>query len=119
MSNEIDQYLKSFPLPVRKKLAQMRSLIRKDAHLATEAMKYGMPTFILNGNLVHFAALKNHLGFFPTPRAILKYQKELTAYHWSKGGVQFPLEQPLPEKLISRIVKFRVKENLKKVPKQQ
>ena len=89
----------------------MRSTVQKAAPHATEKISYGMPTFYYNGNLVHFAAFKNHIGFFPTPSAIEAFEKELKSYKTSKGTVQFPLADPLPLQLIERIVKFRVKEN--------
>lgn len=110
----IDAYIKNFPLLIRKKLMQMKELIGENAPSATEAIKYGMPTFVLNGNLVHFAAFKNHIGFYPAPSAIEKYKKEISKYKWSKGAIQFPIYQSLPEKLIIKIVKYRVAENLKK-----
>jgi uncharacterized protein YdhG (YjbR/CyaY superfamily) len=110
----IDDYIKPFAEDTRKLLDQMRSTIQKTAPEATEKMSYGMPTFYFNGNLVHFAAFKNHIGFFPTPSAIEKFQKELESYKTSKGTVQFPLTGPLPVKLIERMVKFRVRENAAK-----
>jgi uncharacterized protein YdhG (YjbR/CyaY superfamily) len=92
--------------------------IRKVAPEAEEAISYQMPTFRLAGkNLVHFAAFKNHIGFYPVPTGIAAFKKELAAYKTSKGAVQFPLDQPLPLKLIARMVKFRVKENLAKAKK--
>ena len=86
--------------------------IRKAAPGAEETIKYRMPTFTLNGNLVYFAAFKNHIGFYPVPTGIEKFKKELAVYEQGKGSVQFPLDQPIPYSLISKIVKFRVKENL-------
>jgi len=113
-SAKIDSYIKRFPKPTANLLEQIRSTIRKAAPEATEKISYGIPTFFYNGNLVHFAAFKNHIGFFPTPSAIAAFQKELEPYKTSKGTVQLPLTDPLPLKLIERIVKFRVKENAKK-----
>jgi uncharacterized protein YdhG (YjbR/CyaY superfamily) len=110
----IDQYIAGFPPDLRRRLKTMRSTIRKAAPAAEEAISYQMPTFKLHGNLVHFAAFKNHIGFYPAPRAIEQFEKELAAYQGSKGTVQFPLDEPLPLGLISRMVKFRVKENLKR-----
>ena len=81
---------------------------------AVEAIKYAMPTFVLNGNLVHFAAFKNHLGFYPVPSGIEAFKKDLSVYKGGKGSVQFPLDKPLPLDLITKIVNFRVKENLQK-----
>lgn len=113
----IDAYIKRFPESTAKLLEQIRSTIRKAAPGATEKISYGIPTFYDNGNLVHFAAFKNHIGFFPTPSAIEAFQKELEAYKTSKGTVQLPMTDPPPLKLIERIVKFRVKENAQKKPK--
>ena len=112
----IDEYIKRFPEPTVKLLEQIRSTIRKAAPEATEKISYGIPTFYDNGNLVHFAAFKNHIGFFPTPSAIEAFQKELKPYKTSKGTVQLPMTDPLPVKLIERIVKFRMKENAHKKP---
>ena len=110
-AKSIDGYIKQFPQNIKALLEQIRSAIGKAAPEATEKISYGIPTFYYNGNLVHFAAFKNHIGFFPTPSAIQTFQKELNGYRTSKGTVQFPLGDPLPVKLIERIVKFRVKEN--------
>jgi uncharacterized protein YdhG (YjbR/CyaY superfamily) len=110
----IDGYIKLFPEPVQKKLNTLRRLIGKLAPDAQEKIAYQMPTFFLNGNLVHFAAHTNHIGFYPTPSGILKFERELSKYESSKGAVQFPLQEELPLDLISRIVKFRVEENLKR-----
>jgi uncharacterized protein YdhG (YjbR/CyaY superfamily) len=115
-ADTIDDYIKSFPEDTRRLLNQMRSTIQKTAPDATEKISYGMPTFYYNGNLVHFAAFKNHIGFFPTPSAIEEFEKELKTYKTSKGTVQFPLTDPLPLKLIERMVKFRLKENVAKKP---
>ena len=107
---DIDEYIADFPRDVQKLLKQVRAAIKRAAPDAEEAIKYRMPTFVLNGNLVHFAGYKNHIGFYPTPSAIEAFQKELSQYKWAKGSVQFPLDQPLPLKLIEKIVKFRVAE---------
>jgi uncharacterized protein YdhG (YjbR/CyaY superfamily) len=107
----IDDYINGFPELTRKLLEQIRSTIQKAAPKATEKISYGIPTYHYNGNLVHFAAFKNHIGFFPTPTAIEAFQKDLAPYKTSKGTVQLPLTDPLPLKLIERIVKFRVKQN--------
>ena len=108
----IDEYIAGFPPDIRRTLKQIRSTIRKAAPAAEEAIAYQMPTFRQHGNLVHFAAFKNHIGFYPAPRAIEEFKKELAAYEGSKGTVRFPLDQPLPLGLIGRMVKFRVKKNL-------
>lgn len=109
----VDTYISSFPKATRVLLYSVRDTIRQVAPSATEAIKYGIPTFILNGNLVHFAAFKNHIGFYPGPSGILKFKKELSIYKSAKGSVQFPLEEPIPFALIASIVRFRVKENIK------
>jgi uncharacterized protein YdhG (YjbR/CyaY superfamily) len=110
----IDEYLESFPSSTQSKLKQLRSLIKRIAPGAQEKISYQMPTFYLNGNLVHFAAHANHIGFYPTPSGIENFKKELSRYKNSKGAVQFPLDEPLPVRIIERIVKFRVRENSKK-----
>jgi len=107
----IDEYIKSFPGDIQSKLKELRALVRQSAPEAQEKISYQMPTFYLNGNLVHFAAYARHIGFYPTPNGIESFKKELSKYKSSKGAVQFPLAAPLPTKLIERIVKFRVKEN--------
>jgi len=112
----IDEYLAGFSPEVQARLTELRMTIRRAAPNAQEAISYQMPTFKLEGNLVHFAAYKNHIGFYPAPSGIAQFQKELAKYKTSKGAVQFPLNQPLPLKLIARIVKFRVKENLARTP---
>ena len=113
-SQLIDDYIASFPDNIQKLLNQLRSTIRNAAPAATEKIAYGIPTYDYNGNLVHFAAFKKHIGFFPTPSAITAFQKELKPYKTSKGTVQLPFTDPLPLKLIARIVKFRVKQNTAK-----
>jgi uncharacterized protein YdhG (YjbR/CyaY superfamily) len=108
----IDEYIAGFPPDIQEKLEKIRATIRKAAPEATEAIKYRMPTFVLKGNLVHFAAFQHHIGFFPAPRAIEVFRDELSAYEGAKGTVRFPLDQPIPLDLISWMVKFRVQENL-------
>jgi len=110
----IDEYISKFPADVQKILTKLRSVIKESAPAAVERISYQMPTFYLNGNLVHFAAYKNHIGFYPTPSGIEAFKNELSMYKWAKGSVQFPLDKPMPYELISKIVKFRVAENLKK-----
>jgi uncharacterized protein YdhG (YjbR/CyaY superfamily) len=114
LAKNIDEYIMGFPENVQQMLEQMRTTIQKAAPKAEEAIKYSMPTFVLYGNLVHFAAYKNHIGFYPAPRALEEFKKELSAYKGSKGAVQFPLDKPLPLALISRMVKYRVKQSLEK-----
>ena len=108
----IDEYLQRFPLEVRQTLQRIRETIQKAAPEAHEAIKYRMPTFVLQGNLVHFAAHTKHIGFYPTPSAIVRFQSELAGYRQAKGSVQFPLDEPIPLDLIGRIVQFRVEESL-------
>jgi uncharacterized protein YdhG (YjbR/CyaY superfamily) len=114
---DIDTYIKTFPKEVQEKLNCIRSLLHQIVPEASEIISYGMPTFKLNGNLVHFAAYKNHIGLYPTPSAILKFEKELSIYNYSKGAVQFPIEKPLPVDLIEKMVRFRVAEQLQKKKK--
>lgn len=110
----IDEYISGFPDEIRVLLEEVRKTIRDAAPEATETISYQMPTFRLNGNLVHFAAFKNHIGLYPAPTGIEEFGKELSVYKSGKGSVQFPLTDPLPLDLIARIVRFRVGENLKK-----
>ena len=107
----IDQYIAAFPPDVRRTLKGIRATIRKAAPEAEEAISYQMPTYKLHGNLVHFAAYENHIGFYPAPRAVEAFKKELAAYAGSKGTIKFPIDKPVPLGLISRIVKYRVKDN--------
>ena len=107
----IDEYIAGFPTDIQDRLQQIRQTIREAAPDAEEAIKYQMPTFILKGNLVHFAAFKNHIGFYPAPSGIEQFQDKLAMYKGAKGSVHFPLNQPIPFDLISEIVKFRVREN--------
>lgn len=113
-SKEIDVYISSFPKDVQAILEKIRKTIRKSAPDAHEIMNYGIPTFTLEGNLVHFAGFKNHIGFYPAPSGIEKFKKELSKYEGAKGSVKFPLDQLIPYVLIGKIVTFRVKENLKR-----
>ena len=110
----IDDYVERFPKEVRLRLQKMRLTIKKAAPQAKETISYGIPAFTLNGLLVWFAAFKGHIGFYPRASAIAAFEKELSAYKGAKGSVQFPLDKPLPQALVSRIVKFRVKQNLGK-----
>jgi uncharacterized protein YdhG (YjbR/CyaY superfamily) len=108
----IDAYINSFPPDVQEILRSIRKTIQEAAPNAEEAISYQMPTFKLNGNLVHFAAYKNHIGFYPAPSGIEAFKDDLSQFKISKGAVQFPINDPVPLDLIGRIVKFRVKENL-------
>ena len=110
----IDEYIASFPEEVGSILEKVRSTISKAAPSAEEAISYRIPTFKLKGNLVHFAAFKRHIGFFPTPTGIAKFKEELSSYKGAKGSVQFPYDKPIPYDLVRRIVKFRVRENLER-----
>jgi uncharacterized protein YdhG (YjbR/CyaY superfamily) len=111
---DIDEYIAGFPEEIRQRLEQIRATIRKAAPEAEEAIKYRIPTFVLNGNLVHFAAFRNHIGFYPAPQGIEEFKEELSAYKGAKGSVQFPYDEPIPFDLISRIVKFRAEKSLEK-----
>lgn len=107
----IDEYIAGFPPDIQARLQAVRATIKAAAPDAQERISYQMPTFWLNGNLVHFAALKHHIGFYPTPSGIDTFKDETTMYKSTKGALQFPLDQPLPLDLIRRIVEFRVAEN--------
>lgn len=106
----IDQYILESEISVQHLLVQIRETIHRAAPEASEAIKYGMPTFVLHENLVHFAACKNHIGFYPAPSAIQHFEKRLSGFVTTKGAIQFPREEPMPFKLITEIVKFRVME---------
>jgi uncharacterized protein YdhG (YjbR/CyaY superfamily) len=106
----IDEYIAGFPIDVQEILETVRNTIKKAVPDAEEAIKYQIPTFVLNGNLVHFAAFKNHIGFYPTPSGIEAFSQELSRYKSAKGSVQFPINEPMPLSLIDRMVRFRVKE---------
>ena len=118
-SRSIDEYIAGFPSDVQERLAAVRATIRKAAPDAEETISYRVPTFTLHGNLVHFAAFKNHIGFYPGPEGIEKFRKELSVYEGAKGSVRFPFDEPLPLDLITRIVKFRVQDNLQKAKAKQ
>ena len=111
---DVDNYIESFPEQTRKILLKVRETIKQAAPEAEEKISYQMPTFWLNGNLIHFAAYKNHIGLYPTPSGIEVFKEELSAYKGAKGSVQFPINKEIPYDLISRIVKVRVKENLER-----
>ena len=113
---DIDEYIAAFPPAVQEILQSIREVIRRAAPGAEEAIRYGMPTFRLHGNLVHFAAFKDHIGFFPTPSAIDAFRTELSSYALSRGTVRFPLDQPIPDDLVERMVRFRVEETREKKP---
>ncbi|MFN2278770.1 MAG: iron chaperone [Candidatus Promineifilaceae bacterium] len=110
----IDEYIETFPDAVQAILQQMRKTIKEAAPEAKEAISYQMPTFKLNGNLVHFAAYKKHIGFYPTPSGIDAFRDELAAYELSKGAIKFPLDQPIPFDLVRKIVIYRVAQQIEK-----
>ena len=119
-AKNIDEYIAAFPEEIQAMLEQIRATISKVAPTAEEAIKYAIPTFVLNGrNLVHFAAFKNHIGFYPTPTGIESFQKELSKYKQGKGSVQFPLDEPMPLALITRIVKFNLARNAEVIAKKK
>jgi uncharacterized protein YdhG (YjbR/CyaY superfamily) len=115
----IDEYIKTFPKDIQKILQEVRRTIKEAAPDADEAISYQIPTFKLNGNLVHFAAVKNHIGFYPGSKVIQVFTKEFSSYKSSKGAVQFPIEKPIPLALIKKIVKYRVKENSHRLKKKK
>lgn len=111
--SNIDEYIALFPEEIQVILAKIRQIIKENAPEASEKISYQMPTFFLNGNLIHFAAFKNHIGLYPTPSGIDAFKEELSKYKGAKGSVQFPLDQPIPYDLIKRIVLYRVAESTK------
>ena len=113
-ARNIDEYIAGFPRDVQQILQKIRTTIRRAAPQAEEVISYQMPTFRLEGNLVHFAAFKNHIGLYPTPSGTEKFREELSPYQTGKGSIRFPLDKPIPYGLIGRIVKFRAKENLER-----
>jgi uncharacterized protein YdhG (YjbR/CyaY superfamily) len=114
-AENIDAYIAEFPKDTQKILKEIRATIKKAAPKAEEAIKYAIPTYVLNGNLVHFAAYKNHIGFYPAPMGIEAFKEETAPYEAGKGTLQFPLDKPIPFNLITKIVKFRVERNMEKV----
>ncbi len=112
--NSVDEYILQFPNEVQEILQELRRLVKDTAPEAEEKISYQMPTYYLHGNLVHFAAYKNHIGFYPTPTGIEAFKDELSNYKGAKGSVQFPINKPMPFGLIRKIVEFRVSENKRK-----
>lgn len=110
----IDEYIAGFPEDIQEILQKVRQTIREAAPGAQETIKYQIPTFVLEGNLVHFGGYKSHIGFYPAPSGIEKFKQELSGYKGAKGSVKFPLDNPIPYDLIKEIVLFRVNENLEK-----
>jgi uncharacterized protein YdhG (YjbR/CyaY superfamily) len=113
-AENVDQYIRSFPREIQEIMLHIRKTILRAAPEAEECMAYQMPAYKLNGPLVYFAAGKKHIGFYPTPSGIEAFRHEFGNYKWSKGAVQFPLDQPMPLELIERMVKFRKEENMGK-----
>lgn len=113
----IDDYIAAFPNPTRKLLQQVRAAIRAAAPGAEESISYNMPAYKLNGPLVYFAGYENHIGLYALPSGNAAFKRELAAYKQGKGSIQFPVNEPLPVELITKIVKFRVKENMQKMKK--
>lgn len=113
-ANTIDDYIDGFPADVQLLLQKIRTTIKKAAPQAEEAIKYQIPAFTFHGNLIFFAAFKNHIGLYPAPRGAEEFKRELAAYEGGKGTVQFPLDKPIPFKLIARMTKFRLKQNLER-----
>jgi uncharacterized protein YdhG (YjbR/CyaY superfamily) len=115
----IDEYIAGFSPDVQEILQKIRRMVKKAAPEATETIKYQMPTFMLKGNLVYFAAFKNHIGFFPPVNGNEKLKSELSVYEGPKGSLKFPLDKPIPYDLIRRIINIRVRENLEKAGAKQ
>lgn len=115
----IDEYIAAFPEEKQVLLETVRQAVRRAAPEAEETIKYGMPTFMWKGNLVHFAAYNSHIGFYPAPSGVEEFRQDLARYQTGKGTLQFPVDKPLPLPLIIRIVQHRMKENSKKERKTQ
>lgn len=110
----VDEYIKGFPTEVQALLQEVRTTVKAAAPTAEETIKYAMPTYMLNGNLVYFAAFKNHIGFYPAPTNDARFTKALAPYKTGKGSVQFPIDKPMPVALITKIVQLRIKQNAEK-----
>ena len=117
--NTVDEYIMQFPNDIQEILQELRQLVKDAAPEAEEKISYQMPTYYLQGNLVHFAAYKNHIGFYPAPTGIEAFKNELAMYKSAKGSVQFPINEAMPFDLIRKIVEFRVSENKNKVVKKR
>jgi uncharacterized protein YdhG (YjbR/CyaY superfamily) len=118
-SQEVERFISRYPAEVQEILYKIRSIIREAAPDAQEKLNYGIPTFTLNGNLVHYSGFKDHIGFYPTPSGVEKFKKQLSKYEGAKGSVKFPLDQPIPYNLIREITEFRVKEQRAKSNKKR
>lgn len=112
LPQSIDEYLQELPPERRAILVQIREIIRQEAPMATEAIRYGLPTFVLKGNLIHFGAMKRHVGFYPSPACLEAFSLQLVDYATSKGAVQFPYHRAVPFDLIRRMVTWRVNQAL-------
>ncbi|MDR0383133.1 MAG: DUF1801 domain-containing protein [Spirochaetaceae bacterium] len=110
----IDEYIMGFEPAIQKTLKELRDFVKAEVPETTEKISYGMPTFCLNGNLVHFAAFNDHYGFFPTPSGINKFEDELAPYRTGKGTLRFPFNEPIPWDVLKKVIRYRVEENLKK-----
>jgi uncharacterized protein YdhG (YjbR/CyaY superfamily) len=115
-AENVDEYIAGFPKEKQKVLKQIRKTVKQAAPAAKEIISYGMPAYKLNGNiLLYFAAFKKHIGFYALPSGNEAFKKEISTYKTGRGSIQFPLEKPMPIDLITKIVKFRAKENLQKI----
>jgi uncharacterized protein YdhG (YjbR/CyaY superfamily) len=113
-SKDVEEYISGYPAEIQKRLERIRAIVKKTAPMADEVISYGMPAYKLNGMLLYFAAHTSHIGLYPMASGIAAFKNDLSDYKSAKGSVQFPNDKPLPVSLISRILKFRVKENLEK-----
>ena len=115
----IEEYIETFEPNTKKTLIEIRNFIKSKAPEATEKISYGMPTFYLHGNLIHYAAFKDHYGLFPSPMGTGTFEKELSPYRTGKGTLSFPIDKPIPWEIIERVLQFRIKENLNKMEKKK
>jgi uncharacterized protein YdhG (YjbR/CyaY superfamily) len=116
---DIDSYIADFPEATQALLQQIRATIQAAAPEATETISYAIPTFVYYGNLVHFAGYKEHIGFYPGAAGIEAFKEDISKYKWAKGSVQFPLNEPLPLDLVTRIVNYRLAQNVAKATKKK
>jgi uncharacterized protein YdhG (YjbR/CyaY superfamily) len=115
--NEVDIYISTFPIETQERLEQMRKLLKETVPGAKEVISYGIPTYVLHGNLIHFGGFKNHMGFYPGPNAIVTFKEDPVNFKQAKGSIQFPLSQPIPLDIVKKIVLHRVEENKLKAAK--
>lgn len=113
----VEEYIQGFPEQIQGIMQEIRTIVKEEAPGTQEKISYGMPTFLYKGILVHFAAYKNHIGFYPTPSGIAKFEEQLKPYKHAKGSVQFPLSKPIPYDLVRKMVRVRVEENSNKMKK--